>query len=168
MTHTRLAAGIYGLSAIAYLAFVFSTGAELPQRIATHFDAEGHANGWMGRGTHLTLVTVFPLLKTALVIAVCWAIRLAPSTLNVPRRDVWRAPSLFPVACRRILIWSFWFGVMSFAWWAWLHSQVVYANSLPTPSIPASQPLLGSALYLTCIALSVGVLMLTFRRRRQA
>jgi uncharacterized membrane protein len=55
---------------IAFFSFLFSTIPELPDRIATHFDGSGEANGWMSQHEYVRFAfrfgVGFPLLPVAL------------------------------------------------------------------------------------------------------
>jgi serine/threonine-protein kinase len=66
---------------------------QLPERVATHFDGAGRANGWMSRGAH----TALQLATLAFVAAVIQGIvygnaRLPKEYINIPHRDYWLAP----------------------------------------------------------------------------
>jgi hypothetical protein len=80
---------LYGV-AVAQLAWL---GPQLPERVATHYDAAGNPNGWMTRdGTiafHLGMLGV-----TALAFAAAPMLlgRLSPALINIPNREYWLAP----------------------------------------------------------------------------
>ncbi|MBS0663872.1 MAG: DUF1648 domain-containing protein [Verrucomicrobia bacterium] len=65
----------------------------LPERVATHFNAAGQANGWMTRDQHLVwqiaTFTVIGLLFQGLVFLQA---RLPAEYVNLPHRDYWLAP----------------------------------------------------------------------------
>ncbi len=66
---------------------------ELPPGVASHFGAQGQADGWMPRETYLEfmggigLLLPLSLLGTGLLIGV-----MPAGTINLPHRDYWLAP----------------------------------------------------------------------------
>ena len=43
-----------GLLVVAFVCLLAATSADLPARIASHFDGGGRPNGWMSRSSYLT------------------------------------------------------------------------------------------------------------------
>ncbi len=65
----------------------------LPERVATHFNGAGRANGWMSRNTHTTLQVVTIVFVTALIQGIVYGnTRLPREYINIPHRDYWLAP----------------------------------------------------------------------------
>ncbi|MFM8573274.1 MAG: DUF1648 domain-containing protein [Pirellula sp.] len=62
----------------------------LPERVATHFDASGKADGWMSRdGATLMMVgmqTVMPLLFVGIAY---WIYFIPSHMINIPHREFW-------------------------------------------------------------------------------
>jgi len=74
------------LAALVFVGTHFVWLADMPERMATHFNAAGKANGWMNRREHGALMLIFGLGSSALVLGLCWAIRyLQSSLLKSPR-----------------------------------------------------------------------------------
>lgn len=65
----------------------------MPERIASHFDASGNADGWSSRESfatqmvvlHLVMATVFGCIGAFLP-------KIPDSLINLPHKDVWLAP----------------------------------------------------------------------------
>jgi uncharacterized membrane protein len=93
MNTTRWLLLIFALLLMAGAVDVACQYPQLPDRMATHFDAQGHPNGWASRPTFLTL---YILLMTfmALIFPGCLALLpiLPPSLINMPHREYWLAP----------------------------------------------------------------------------
>jgi hypothetical protein len=72
---------------------IYATSAQLPARVASHFNAAGLANGFMPRGDYL-LFMLFLTLGVPLLVVLATVVvpRVAPSMLKVPARDYWLAP----------------------------------------------------------------------------
>jgi uncharacterized membrane protein len=67
--------------------------AHLPERVASHFDGTGRANGWMTRSAFLawqagTLLFLAALFESIVLLQT----RLPREYVNLPHRDYWLAP----------------------------------------------------------------------------
>jgi hypothetical protein len=67
--------------------------ARLPERVASHFNAAGAANGWMSRdGQTLAHIGII-LFLAGMLGGLAWLTpRLPDELINLPRRDYWLAP----------------------------------------------------------------------------
>jgi len=65
----------------------------LPMRVASHFDAEGIANGFMPRSDYVLFMAMISLgIPVLLVLVTVIVPFLAPTRLRIPSRDYWIAP----------------------------------------------------------------------------
>lgn len=65
----------------------------LPERVASHFNVAGTADGWMPRDRQTAWHIGVVLLMTALFEGIVWAgARLPRELINLPHRDYWLAP----------------------------------------------------------------------------
>lgn len=72
------------------LVFVIYTSQYLPDRVATHFGANGQADGWMTRNGYLLFMSALMIGMTTLVSFVVGTLpRKFPHWTNVPHRDFW-------------------------------------------------------------------------------
>jgi hypothetical protein len=130
---SKFPAVVWALSLVAAITSVFALAAEIGPRVATHFDASGHANSWMSRGEHTAIFTVFILGFSSFAVAIGYGIRFFPPTLlNVPHAAYWRTKEHYAEACDFIFRHSFWLGAASAIWAALLNYLLVRAN-LSTP-----------------------------------
>ncbi|MCB1208551.1 MAG: protein kinase, partial [Verrucomicrobiales bacterium] len=90
--HLLVPAGVFGVIYTALVLYVTTTGAHLPDRVATHFGASGAANGWMTRQEHITFTCLMPLGLMVFLILVLGLSALNPQSLNLPHRNYWMAP----------------------------------------------------------------------------
>lgn len=85
---------------------------QLPERMATHFDAQGNPNGWMDRqsaaGLSVGLVLFLPLFFISISIAIRW---LPTSTINLPHREYWLSAERRDETLRWMTVWMMWFSV---------------------------------------------------------
>ncbi len=83
---------LFPLLAAAVIAQALWQHDRLPERVATHFNAAGVANGWMTRdrqtATHIGIVLFNVLLLECLARL---SPRLPDAMINLPRRDHWLA-----------------------------------------------------------------------------
>lgn len=86
----RLVFWLMALTALAQAVWHHQT---LPERVAVHFDAQGHANGWATRNQNLVTQCSLVVLLAGLMQGFAWALpRLPASLINLPHRDYWLAP----------------------------------------------------------------------------
>ena len=130
------------LPVVAALIFVvthFRWSGELPERVATHFDASGQPNGWMSRSGHGRFILGVGLGTAGFIMILCHAIRFfPPSLLNVPNSAYWRSPGHFPEACQKIAVWGNVFAAGLLAFFTALNGQVTLANRKTPPVLDGS------------------------------
>jgi len=65
----------------------------LPERIATHFDLQGKANGWDLRNSHIAYQVGLTVFLGVLFGGMGWLVGKLPDTLvNIPHREYWLTP----------------------------------------------------------------------------
>lgn len=134
MKNTKLPQIIWAISVVLFIASVFIFAQSLPNRVATHFDATGHPNGWMTRAQYISFFILSGVVFSGFVIGVCYMIRFFPSsTLNVPNKEYWRLPENYSVACDILFSKSFWLAAMGPVWLACLNYSLVQANLTSPP-----------------------------------
>jgi hypothetical protein len=75
------------------LAHAYHLRSVLPERVASHFNAAGHPNGWMARDgfvifyVGMVLLLAFVFLLVSLIIG-----RVPPELVNLPNKNYWLAP----------------------------------------------------------------------------
>lgn len=150
----------FALLALA-LSSAFWQHAHLPARVATHFDGDGHANGWLDRSTHTTLQIATLLFMTALFQGLAALNRRLPKELiNVPHRDYWFAPERAAASHDVITTAVIQIGCAVLAFFTVLFHLVYRANLSPTPRLDATiwwaTGVLLSALAVILVRLVVG------------
>jgi serine/threonine-protein kinase len=110
---------------------------QLPERVATHFNAVGQADGWMSRDGHLMFFGLFGLLLPVLIVGLCYAVRFFPASMvNIPNREYWTAPERRRETYDFLFQHSLWFAPLAVAFIIGLHFSLMEANSRPTPELP--------------------------------
>jgi uncharacterized membrane protein len=126
---------------IVFIASVVLSQADLPDRVADHFNSAGTANGWTSRSAFTAFFVVFGTIFSSFVIGICYSIRFFPSRLlNVPNPEYWRSPKHYPEACAFLFGHAFWFGALAAIWFGLFHYLVVRANLL-APAVLDSKTL---------------------------
>jgi uncharacterized membrane protein len=142
--------------------------AHLPERVASHFNSAGDANGWMTRNAQLgwqigTVTFVAALLQGIAMLQP----RLPTAFINVPNRDYWLAPSRRAASDARIGNMVRSIGCLVLLFFIALFHLVYLANLSPAPRL---SPVLGSlsALLLLAIVGIVATTVLHFARKPAA
>lgn len=82
-----------GLMLVAYFWLWHHFWPELPEQVATHWDAGGEADDWMARGAFYRVFTIIALASVGAMVAVSFGVTaLPPSLVNIPGKDYWLAP----------------------------------------------------------------------------
>jgi len=110
----------------------------LPERVATHFNAAGDANGWSTRGQLLLTITALFAGFGALFLAAGWLDRLPNTLVNIPNKEHWldteRRAASFATICdylRYLLLAPMAFLVLSL-------TAVLHANLAAKPHLDLS------------------------------
>lgn len=83
------AVGSYG----AFLVVMAATYRQLPARVASHFGADGVANGWSSRESYVWTLIVILSLSALTMAGLAAIVRITPTNLvNLPHREYWLAP----------------------------------------------------------------------------
>ena len=140
--------------------------AMLPERVATHFDAVGRANGWMSRGAHGWGSLGTHLGVAGFILGLCAVMhRLPPGLLNLPNKDYWRSPERYPVACALMREWSRWLAAVMLVWGAAMDWQIVLANQAVPPRLNMTAMGILTGCFLAAVFGAVVWLLLRFLRR---
>ncbi|MBL9117778.1 MAG: protein kinase [Verrucomicrobiaceae bacterium] len=127
-------AGLY----IALIWFVIDSSRRLPSKLASLFNLEGAANGWMSSAKHSLFITLLPLGMLAFFALVIWLMARFPNTFqpNIPHKSYWMAPENRPRALGLLARSLTWMGCLITLFVGALHWQVVTANQVTPPRFP--------------------------------
>ena len=128
-----LIAGLY----VCFIVSLFCSASMLPDRVATHFNGAGQADGWMSRLTHLLWMAAFGLLFPAFMMGIFWCTRFLPTSMvNIPHRDYWLADERRAETAAYLTGHSVWFGCLLQAFITGLHWLIVFSNQQQQPKLP--------------------------------
>lgn len=129
-----LAIALFGYA--AFLVGLAATYARLPERVASHFGANGVANGWMTREGYVWFMVGVGTFVTLTMLAAFGSIRYLPSSLvNIPRRDYWLAPERRDETARTLLRYGLLLVGLNSLFFLALHLLVAAANEVQPPKL---------------------------------
>jgi uncharacterized membrane protein len=151
---------------VCALAFVWWTGRELPELVASHFDAAGFANGRMLRGPYLALMLIItgavPLLT---VVLPTLALRSSAARINIPNRSYWLSSERRADTVRFLARQMALFAALVIVFLCYVQWLVVRANAVEPPAMNSRAFLAGLAVFLVCTFSWVLRLVQRFARR---
>jgi uncharacterized membrane protein len=155
MKNLRFPAIIMTALVMGFIMLLWASVHSLPERVASHFDATGHPNGWIARTSFLWLMGGVGLIFPALFVALFLVIRLAPSWVAAPSGDAslrGGAGVTFTYVLRR----SFWFSSMTLCFIAAVQALIIEANAATPPRLQTA------TLMVVLAGFTVGVMFWSF------
>lgn len=147
--------------------FVLTTSASLPAQVASHFDGNGYANGWMTREGYRWFMLLFVCGLPLLIVWVIGALpRRFPHLTNLPHRAHWLAHGererTLAYLSRHALV----LGCILVVFGLSIHWLVVMANRQVPPRLEHAPFFAMLAAFLIALAIWGVMLYLRFRRPR--
>jgi len=102
------------------------TAGQLPERVASHFNAGGQPDGWMSRLAYLRFIGMFGAVVPLCIVVIFRS--LPVNLINVPNRNFWFAPERFAQSREYLFYQSFWFADLMMVFFTGVHLAVVQAN----------------------------------------
>ncbi|MBC7709523.1 MAG: DUF1648 domain-containing protein [Rhizobacter sp.] len=145
--------------------FVFNTSGALPEQVASHFGSSGAADSFVSRKGYVTFTLIFvvglPLVMTSILTLV---FRGATTSLNIPNRDYWLAPTRRAETIAFLTRHSMRFGACLAAFLSFVHWLVVRANARQPVELSNSEIYAGALLFVLTIVVWTVWLLLAFRK----
>jgi len=107
----RLPRFLYAVLFLAGLLIMAYYYPQMPQRMASHFAADGHVNGWQSRKAFFLLMVL--VSSTSALVAFVAPLQIAAKAnnrINLPHRNYWLAPERRAETIRFISATMAWFG----------------------------------------------------------
>jgi hypothetical protein len=137
----------------------------LPERVAVHFDAFGHPNGYATREGCRNFMILATLAPPALVVALSLLARLLPAALiNLPHREYWLAPERRAGTQALLAEQGVWFACLLLAFLAGMDAMLASANASLPPQFPNGPFTSAMALFAGAVAVWAIRSFLHFRR----
>jgi len=162
MTSSRV---VFVLLLIVAVALMVVCYPQLPERMASHFDGAGRANGWSSKAFFFG-VQVFVLL----LVTVCFAIlprriqTLPPDKINLPNKSYWLAPERREATMASVVSAITWFGCAVLVFLiavTWLVIRVNLGLESGLPALPMGALLAG---LIACVVLLIARMLYIGRR----
>lgn len=123
----------------AFAGYVVSTSGQLPERVATHFAADGTPNGWMTRSGHVRGIIGVGIGASAFIVAAIWLMApLGGRGLNIPNKDYWFAPERSAETLAFLQRHGVLLAMVLTLFFGLLHRSIVLANLRSPASLPLS------------------------------
>jgi len=124
-----------GILAAGY-AVLYATADSLPLRVASHFNFEGLANGYLPRDAYLMLMYLLMLALPLAIIVLNLALpRISPRLVRIPAREYWLAPERRAAAYASLAASGFVIASMVAAFMIAVHLLVLEANQRVPPRL---------------------------------
>jgi hypothetical protein len=139
------------------------TANQLPLRVASHFDAAGIANGFMGRSDYLMFMLALTLgIPLLIVFFTALVPRFVPiDKLKLPNRDYWLSPGRRDATMASLATSGLGMGCIVTVFLIAVHFMVVAANARTPPRLDSA------LLWMLVGALVVAVVLWQFLRWRR-
>lgn len=147
---------------VIFQAYVFGAASQLPEKVATHFNLSGTANGWMTKRQHLLFTSSFGIGLPLVLVGIFAFVSLLPARLvNIPNREYWLAPERKAETCAWLQEQGVWLACVMVCWMGGLNYFTTKANTLQPPHMDIAQ--MGWLLFVPVIYVIFFVVQ-TFRR----
>jgi uncharacterized membrane protein len=147
--------------------FVWHTGQALPERVASHFDGSGTANGFMPRTIYLRFMLA---LVVGLPVVTTWAtgasLNKPGARINLPNRDYWLAPERREQTLASLRAGMRWFAVLLMMFLGYAHWLVVKANLAEPVTLNNSRFVTGLVIFMMAMLIWMKLFLGRFRHRR--
>lgn len=154
---------------VAFLVQLWSGLSGAPDVMATHFGADGVADGWMTRGMH----AAFSVGMWALMVGCFWLLpavlhRVPDQMISLPNRDYWLAPERRAETFEAIRTRSEAYGALTLMLMLFVYGMVFDVNQAADPVLPEAAFFAAMGVYLV-VFLGLGVeTVLRFRKPQAA
>lgn len=127
---------IFPVLLVAVTAYIVATTGALPERVASHFGPDNLPDGWMPRGSYLTLMLLFAdVFPVALAVIVGFLPRVAAFSINIPNRDHWLAPQRRDATMATLSAQGCWLGSLLSVFVGGAHFAILEANAATPPRL---------------------------------
>lgn len=159
---------IYGLLLVGAMAFILGSSKLLPPVIASHFNAQGTANGFMPRTIYTHFILLVTVIAPSVIVVISTVLpNIAPDRVNLPHREYWLDPARRKATISYLTKHAIVFGCALLIFLCAVHWQVVQANLREPVHLDNSQffPMLIG--FLVFVACWVASMFLRFRKPAQ-
>jgi len=132
--------------------FVINTSTHLPANMASHFNAEGIADGFMSKeGYTHTMLALVVLVPGLLAVAPFGMRKLPASLINIPQKEYWLQPEKREVTFHTLNRFMSVLACLLLLFLTYVHWLVIQANKAQPPALPVIDLLVGMFVFLSLI-----------------
>jgi uncharacterized membrane protein len=144
--------------------FVTRSSANLPPQMASHFNSEGIANGFMSKESYTyTMLAVVVGVPGLLALMPLVLVKLPTSLINIPHREYWLAPENRAATFQTLKVWMGVLACFHLIFLSYVHWLVVQANEQQPPAMPAPDLYFGLIIFLVLIGIWSMLLLRQFK-----
>lgn len=113
-----------------FICCVILSDAQLPDRIATHFDFNRQPDGWASRSSYMLFIISFGTGLTFFIVFIGYVLRFAPNELfSLSNREYWLAPERRAETMAYIFRQVLWFSCWLVCFVIGMHFSTIDANN---------------------------------------
>lgn len=158
---------LFGLCIVVAPIVVWTTSAQLPARVASHFGRGGYANGFMSHDGYLLFMLAMTTLLPLVVVGCMGLIpRLATSRLSIRHREHWLAPERRAATLATLATWGCAFGIVLIVFLTSIHFLTLEANMRTPARLDEGEFFTVLVAFLVMLGLWIAFLALRFGRPR--
>jgi hypothetical protein len=147
-------------------AFVWLTSLSLPDVVASHFEADGYANGFMSRRAYIGLMLACAVGLPALLVIVSYFRLGSPKArITLPDRDYWLAPERRAETVSYLRVQLSRFAVVLMVLLCYMHWLVVRANAARPPRLSTPWINAGLVAFVVFVVIWTRMFLRRFRNR---
>jgi serine/threonine-protein kinase len=150
---------LVSLVVVAELAYYLP---QLPDRLASHFDFAGTANGWSDQSHFILTFALLIALMGAIFVTLGSLHRVPEAIISLPNKTYWLAPERRAATFALVRDWLRWFLVLTLALIALIVGLVLRANLAPPPQLSP----FAFGLVIGYVVIAVAMLVTLIRRFR--
>lgn len=154
---------------LAVLVMIGSTAyyyPQLPEQVASHFDASGQPDGWMSKPFYAAFMVGMTLFIAGVFIVMAYLTANIPVRwINLPHKDYWLAGERRAETLAYLKTFSLWMGTATMILMALLNVQCLRYNLGQIPRLEHTWYFLGT--YLLAVGYLLVPMLLRFRRPRR-
>jgi uncharacterized membrane protein len=129
MSNTRYPAIIFAALVIASITVPIFYYSALPDRIASHFDFNNRADGWMKKESFLIIETAVILFLSAMFFSIIHFLpRFPDSMINLPNKEYWLKSENREEAFRKLRDFFYWTGTLTLGFLLLVFYEVCSVN----------------------------------------
>jgi len=152
---------------VCAILFIVLTGLAMPSLVASHFGANGVANGYMSRAAYLMFMVVFIIgLPIVMVFITRHAMTRNNARINLPNRDFWLSPERRTETINFLRTGVLKFGFLLTTFLCYVHWLVVRANEAQPVHLDESWFLGGLATFIIALFVWLKIFIGHFRSRQ--